>query len=108
MKSSYLDSSSILFQQNNNGAPVETLQDIKVLIHRIEDIMSTLNNDARTLIYASYKQSITNVEQKLSTLIYDNFLVVINYIMNSLGKYSYIILLFCDYIYIIIAIATTT
>jgi len=81
-KSSYLNSTWLLFDNDREGGT--TIRDVNELTKRIEEVVMSVNNDTRTLIYASYKQINVTIDDKLTSLIYDKYLAVISLIVDSL------------------------
>jgi hypothetical protein len=86
-KSSYVESSWLLFDEfnteNEDGASI--LEDPDALMQRIGHTMEHLDKDVRSMVFQAHKLAKNDISDKLSPMVYDRYLTVINYLVKSVA-----------------------
>lgn len=87
-KQSYLESAWELFDESNpesEEAQQAMYEDTDALMQRIGQLMEHLDKDVRSMVFQAHKQQNPDISDRLSVIIYDKFLTVINYLMKSIN-----------------------
>ena len=86
-KTAYLESSWLIFDEFNTDAEDlnSIYDDTDALMQRVVLIMENLDRDVRCMVFQAHKTAKKDISQRLTAIVYDKFLVVINYLMKSIN-----------------------